>query len=315
VRAWLRVAGWLQAVGYYPSMADMGHVALSKRKASKPHWWMTYPVPEGVVIEDVAGASGGPPVPVRTYRPRDAHGPLPVVAFAHGGGFVNCGVDLVQYPCAQLSKSAQTLVVSIDYPLAPEEPFPAALESVYGALTWLAGDADGPLIVMGDSAGGNLVAAACLLARRRGGPEIAHQVLIYPTLDATLSTPSLMGETAERRAECEAFFRHYAGEASADDELVSPLLASDLSGLPAATIITAEHDSFRDDGRLYAERLREAGVPVQFTEYAGMPHGFLSMPRLCRAAPQALAQVADVVTRFRTCRSAAPARSRTRARR
>jgi acetyl esterase len=216
------------------------------------------------------------------------------VLFAHGGGFVNCGLDSMHYACAHVASAAQVEVVSVDYPLAPESPFPAALECCYAALVWAAGRG-AEITVMGDSAGGNLAAALCLMARRRGGPKIARQVLIYPTLDATLSTPRLLAETPARRAECETFYGHYLNGAQPTDELVSPLLAADLSGLPPATILTAEHDSFRDDGAQYAERLRAAGVPARLVEYAGMPHGFLAMPRLCRATPQALAEIAQSV--------------------
>jgi acetyl esterase len=151
------------------------------------------------------------------------------------------------------------------------------------------------ITVIGDSAGGNLAAAVCLLARRRGGPRIGRQILIYPTLDATLRTPRLLDEVPARRAECEAFYAHYVDGHSRTDELVSPLHARDLSGLPPAHILVAEHDSFCDDGTLYAERLNADGVPVHLTVYPGMPHGFLSMPRLCRAAPRALAEIAEAL--------------------
>lgn len=288
VRAWLRVASWLRAVGYYPTMARMAQVPLAKRKATKPPRWMRGPLPRDVEINDM------PEHAARVYRPAGRAGPLPVVAFAHGGGFVNCGLDSMHHVCAHLASTAHIEVVSVDYPLAPESPFPAALECYYDAVCRLADDG-GEITVMGDSAGGNLAAAVCLLARKRRGPKIGRQILIYPTLDATLSTPRLVDEVPVRRAECEAFYRHYVNGHSRTDELVSPLHAEDLSGLPPAVVLTAEHDSFCDDGRIYADRLAAAGVPVSFTSYAGMPHGFLSMPRLCRAAPRALADIAGAL--------------------
>jgi acetyl esterase/lipase len=289
VRAWLRIASWLRAAGYYPTMAGIDGVPLAKRKATKPPWWMRGRLPRDIDIDHVPEPSA------RVYRPAGRAGTLPIVAFAHGGGFVNCGLDSMHHLCAQLASTAGVEVVSVDYPLAPESPFPAALEFYYDAVGQLA-ERGAEITVMGDSAGGNLAAAACLLARRRGGPKIARQILIYPTLDATLSTPRLLTEPPARRAECEAFFAHYVGGHDRTDELVSPLHADDLSGLPPAHVLTAEHDSFCDDGTLYADRLAAAGVPVSLTSYRGMPHGFLSMPRLCRAAPQALADVAAAVS-------------------
>ena len=287
VRAWLRIATWLRSIGYYPTMEGMGRVPLAKRKATRPPWWMRGAVPRHVVIRDE------PEDGVRVYRPSSRAAALPTIAFAHGGGFVNCGLDSMHHLCAHLA-AAGAEVVSVDYPLAPESPFPAALECYYDALCRLA-DRGVELSVMGDSAGGNLAAAACLLARRRGGPTIARQILIYPTLDATLSTPRLLTEEAARRAECEAFFAHYLAGHDPADELVSPLRAADLSDLPPAHVLVAEHDSFCDDGTLYAQRLAAAGVSVSLTSYPGMPHGFLSMPRLCRAAPQALADLVAAV--------------------
>jgi acetyl esterase/lipase len=284
VRVWLRIASLLRAVGYYPTMAGMADIPLAKRKAAKPPRWMRGPLPPDVHIEDM------PERAVRVYRPSERAGTLPTVVFAHGGGFVNCGLDAMHHVCAHLAHAANVEVDSVDYPLAPDSPFPAALECYYQALC-KASESGAEITVMGDSAGGNLAAAACLLARRRGGPKITRQILVYPTLDATLSTPPLRDDSPARRAECVAFYTHYLGEHSQMDELVSPLHAKDLSGLPPAVVLTAEHDSFRDDGRIYVERLRAAGVPARLTTYPGMPHGFLSMPRLCRAAPDALAEV------------------------
>jgi acetyl esterase/lipase len=284
VRAWLRIASWLRAVGYYPTMAGMARVPLEKRKATKPPRWMRGRLAGDVDIHDMAEPAA------RVYRPAGRTSRPPTVVFAHGGGFVNCGLDSMHHVCAHLACAAGVEVVSVDYPLAPESPFPAALDYYYDALCRTA-ERGGEVTVMGDSAGGNLAAAACLLARRRGGPKISRQILVYPTLDATLGTPRLLDETPARRAECEAFYAHYVGDHTRTDELVSPLQARDLSGLPPAVVLTAEHDSFRDDGTLYAERLTAAGVSVSYTNYRGMPHGFLSMPRLCRAAPQALADI------------------------
>jgi acetyl esterase/lipase len=302
VRIWLKLAHWLQAVGVYPSMATMSGVPLAKRAASKPPWWLTRPLPVDVRIDEHPADTSGPPATLRVYRSVDAVDDSPVVLFTHGGGFVTGGLDAMQFLCAQVASAARAVVVSVNYPLAPDHPYPAALETAYAALRWVAEHADRlggetkRLVVMGDSAGGNLAAALCLLARRDGGPRVERQVLIYPVLDATLSTPAMQAASAKRRAECETFYGYYVDGADRADELVSPLLACDLSELPPATIITAEHDALRDDGLLYATRLLRAGVPVRYTNYLGMPHGFLSMPRICSAAPQAIAEIAQAVS-------------------
>jgi acetyl esterase/lipase len=290
VRAWLRTARLLTALRIYPSMDRIPQVPLAKRKASKPPRWMTLPLPDSVDIVDREGADLGLPVAVRTYAPSAATSPPPIVVFMHGGGFVNGGLDAMQFFCAHLAAAASMLVVSVDYPLSPESRFPEALEASYAVLKWAAehggeigGDSE-QVSVAGDSAGGNLAAALALLARELGSPRITRQVLIYPTLDATQSTPRLLREPANRRDERFTYYGHYAAETPATDALVSPLLAERVDGLPDAVILTAEADALRDDGLLYAQRLRAAGVGVELTNYLGMPHGFLSMPRLCRSA-------------------------------
>ena len=326
VRIWLKLAQWLQAAGVYPSMAwtpdnkslvfwaggkirrldvasrKVSDIPFAKRAASKPPRWLTCPLPANVAIEDLRADESGPPAKLRIYRSANATERSPLVLFIHGGGFVTGGLDAMQFLCAQVASATPAVVVSVDYPLAPEHPYPAALNTSYAALCWvsehaneLGGDPT-RLIVMGDSAGGNLAAALCLLARRKDGPSVAGQVLIYPALDATLSTAAMRTATAKRRAECETFYGYYVGDARPADELISPLLADDLSELPGATIITADHDSLREDGLLYATRLSRAGVDVRYTNYLGMPHGFLSMPRICSAAPQAIAEIAQTIS-------------------
>jgi acetyl esterase/lipase len=305
IRLWLRAAEWLTRLGYYPTMATMPSLSLEKRKASKPPWWMNRRVPSGVAIGDHEGADLGLSHPIRVYRPIEGARDLPIVLFTHGGGFVNGGLDAMHYPCAHVALAASVVVVSVDYPLAPEEPYPAALDAAFEALLWASHDGDrfggdpSRIVVMGDSAGGNLAAALCLRARSESGPQIAHQVLIYPALDATLGTPSMLEADPRRRQDCELFYSYYAGRASRSDELISPLLATDVSGLPSATVITADQDALRDDGLLYARRLRHAGVPVRATNYLGTTHGFLSMPRICRAAPQALNEIASELLALR----------------
>ena len=240
-------------------------------------------------------------VPVRIYRPRDAATPAPVVVFFHGGGWVLGNLDQYEPLCSTLAADAGMVVVSVDYRLAPEHPYPAARDDCYDVTRWVAEHADElgvdpeRLAVMGDSAGGNLAAVVSLLARDRGAPHIRYQVLVYPATDVTMSSPSIE-ENAEAplltRDDMHAFREHYLGQSDSSDPHVSPLHADDHGSLPAALVITAEHDPLRDDGRRYAEALEKAGVEVRLTDYVGMPHGFLSMPGICRSAPQARAEIA-----------------------
>ena len=237
---------------------------------------------------------------VRVYRPAGATGPLPLVVNFHGGGWTIGSLDSTDWVCSHVALGTRAVVVSVEYRLAPDHPFPAAAEDCYAALVDVVGraaefDADPARVaVMGDSAGGNLAAAVSLMARDRGGPRIAHQGLIYPAVDLTMSSPSIE-ENAHApiltKADCLAFRNHYLGGQDQKQPYASPLFADDHSGLPPALIQVAEHDPIRDDGHRYAEKLRAAGVPVRLTQYAGMPHGYMWFPRICRCAPQAVAEL------------------------
>jgi acetyl esterase len=199
--------------------------------------------------------------------------------------------------CSHVSAATGAVVVSVDYRLAPLNPFPAAVEDAYAALLWAADalGADGRRLgVMGDSARGNLAAVVALLARDRSGPPIGHQALIYPATDQTLSGASMRTNANKPfllAADVVAYRRHYLGDppTAVRDPYASPLLAEDHSGLPPALIQVAEHDPIRDDGTRYAEALRAAGVAVRLAEYVGVPHGFMSFPGVCLSAHQALA--------------------------
>jgi acetyl esterase len=198
--------------------------------------------------------------------------------------------------CSNVAATVGAVVVSVDYRLAPVHRFPAAVDDCYAALTWAADHvgAGGPIGVMGESAGGNLSAVVCLLARDRSGPALSHQTLLYPATNLTRVAPPL--STGEKPLflsvpEMQAYRRYYLGDADPADVRASPLLAPDHQGLPPALIQVGEHDPLRADGVAYAEALRAAGVPVRLTEYVGMPHGYLNFPGLCRLAPQALAEI------------------------
>ena len=257
-----------------------------------------------ISVEDreIPGPNGM--IRVRIYRP-NIPTPLPVVLYLHGGGWVLCDLDSHDAVCRSLSENSACIFVSVEYRLAPEYKFPTPLEDAFAATVWVAahreelGAGGKPLAVAGDSAGANLAAAACLKARDEGGPEIALQVLIYPVtvFDFTSSSyQEFRDAPVLTRAAMQWFWGHYLAKADdGTDYLASPLLASDLSGLPDALCITAEMDPLRDEGEAYAHQLREAGVTVRLSRYQGMFHGFFAMTQIAEEARQANEEVASVL--------------------
>jgi acetyl esterase/lipase len=254
-------------------------------------------VAPGTVVKDRAITGPDGDLPLRIYRPgRASSGARPLIVNLHGGGFVFGDLRLSDWMCSHVAVTVGAVVVSVEYRLAPGHRFPAAVDDCYAALVWAAEnaaslEAGGPMGVMGESAGGNLSAVMCLLARDRGGPAIRHQSLLYPATDMTATPTAAANTPILSEPEMRAYRRHYLGDADPRDSRVSPLLADDHGGLPPALVQVAEHDPLRDDGARYAAALRAAGVPVRFTEYVGMPHGYLNFPGLCRGAPQALAEL------------------------
>jgi len=193
-------------------------------------------------------------------------------------------------------------VVSVDYRLAPEHVFPAAVDDAYDALVWAAGSlADGrPLVVAGDSAGGNLAAVCALRARDTGGPSLALQLLVFPVTDHDLDRKSYHqydgNELILNRRDMAWFWEHYAPDPAARaNPYASPLRATDLSGLPPAYIVTAEHDPLRDEVFGYADRLRAAGVPVEHRHYAEEIHAFFSFVNLLDDADKAVAEAGAAI--------------------
>ncbi|MEU2120469.1 alpha/beta hydrolase [Nocardia niwae] len=262
------------------------------------------PIPVAQVWERrIPGQAGAPEVRVRIYRPASATQAAPIVLFCHGGGFVICSLDSHDRFCRAMAVGADAIVVSVDYRQAPEHRFPAAAEDAYAALCWVAAHAaalggdPSRLVVAGDSAGGNLAAVTALLARDRGGPGIAGQLLLYPMLDPACATASYR-ENADgyftTAAHLRWFWRQYLGRGDGTDPYVNPLNA-ELSGLPPAHIVTAEFDPLRDEGEDYGRRLRQAGVAAEIHRYDGMFHGFMSMadhlPEAIRANTAAYAAV------------------------
>jgi acetyl esterase len=277
---------------------------MAVRKANKAAAWTTYPPPPEVAMsyDSIAGRLG--PIAIKRYLPPRLNPDCPRVLFLHGGGWIGGGLDTLDHLCASLSLSAQCLIVSVDYRLSPETPFPGALEDCYDALKWIAGDHPSlacallrQVAVVGESAGGNLAAALCVLDARRGGSALCHQTLIYPCVDATLESPSMEnGPPGFSKSDIASLVELYRGSASLTDPLLSPIFAENHAALPPALIITAEADPARDDGARYARCLADAGVPVRYLNYMGMPHGFFFTPRICKSAAEGLARIsAEIV--------------------
>ena len=239
-------------------------------------------------VEDRTIPGPGGDLPVRVYRPRADAGALPALVYCHGGGHVIGNVDTLDATARNLCNGAGCVVASVDYRLAPEHKFPAAAEDAFAAVRWCAahgaeiGIDPERIAVGGDSAGGNLAAVAALMARDAGGPAIRLQVLVYPVADYACDTESYR-TYAEGYGMLEArsmrWFRdHYLrGEADRLDWRAAPLRAADLSGVAPALVLTAQCDVLHDEGEAYAQRLRAAGVEVEYRDCEGMIHGFFGM--------------------------------------
>lgn len=237
-------------------------------------------------------------IPIRIYTPQ-GDGPFPMLVFFHGGGWVIGDIESHDPVCRRLTNLTHCVVISVDYRLAPEHPFPAAPEDCYAALQWVATHASElqgdptKIAVGGDSAGGTLSAVVAHMARDRGGPPLVFQLLIYPATDMRMNTASIEENATGyllTKEDMIWFSNHYLP--NAEDKLhplASPYLASNLSGLPPALIITAEYDPLRDEGENYGTRLKETGVPVTVSRYNGVIHGFVGLLEL---GNQALAEAA-----------------------
>ena len=251
-------------------------------------------------IEDVMIPGVDASIPARVYAP-DSPKPCPIMLYFHGGGYVKGGIEESDAFCRNLAHVARHMVLSIDYRLAPEHPFPAALDDVVAATIWAGthgvefGGAPGPVVVCGESAGGNLAAVTCLSLRSNPRIAIRHQVLLQPVLDFTLSFPSIAMSATEclvPREDLAWYYRTYCGDRCGPrDSRVSPIFAQDLAGLPPALIIAAEYDTLRDEAQAYAERLKAAGVATRYVCAEGMVHGFLQMRGLVPEAQAAAEEI------------------------
>ncbi|HEV2688786.1 MAG TPA: alpha/beta hydrolase [Bryobacteraceae bacterium] len=244
-------------------------------------------------------------VPIRVYTP-DTPSPRPALVYFHGGGWVVCDLDMYDVVCSALARRSGAVVISVDYRLAPEHKFPAAVIDSYAATRWVAANAarleidSNRLCVGGDSAGGNLAAVISQKSRDENGPPIALQVMVYPVTDLSSFATASYEEFADgyqlTKSEMEWFRDLYIRNTEdATNPQASPLLAPDLRGLPPALLLTAECDPLRDEGEAYAKRLKEAGVQVTSTRYAGMIHPFFSLSGAIPQAFDAFDQVASAI--------------------
>jgi acetyl esterase len=288
-----------------PMPADFDVIPLDLLRAGMSQGSLSPGEPEAVAhVEDRSLPGPAGDIPVRVYRPASS-GPLPGLVYFHGGGFVFCNLDTHDGVCRSLANGAGCTVVSVDYRLAPEHPFPAGPEDCYAATRFVAergpelGIDPARIAIGGDSAGGNLTAVVSQMARDRRGPRLRYQLLVYPVTDARFDTVSY-------RENAEGYFlttnmmkwfwkKYLADAADAENPYASPLRAKDLTGLPPGLCITAEYDPLRDEGEAYAARLREAGVACETTRYGGMFHGFFGMGALLDPAKAAIAQAAGAL--------------------
>ena len=250
-------------------------------------------------IENRVIDNDGVSLPIRLYRPVSEKSDLPLLIYFFGGGWNLGSIDAVDNIAKYISQQGEAIVLSVGYRLAPENPYPAAVEDAYCALQWAYDNAPSlnaapnKIAVAGDSAGGNLSAVMTLMSRDKQGPPIAYQALIYPATDLTtlhdLKSGPYYGQDQEG---LNYMIKSYLGKHDARDPYVSPLLAEDLHGLPKTHIITAGFARLRGECIRYANRLRDAGVDVVHVDYENMIHGFISMIGIVNDASQALDTIA-----------------------
>jgi acetyl esterase len=262
---------------------------------------------ESVTNENIS--AHGRSIPLRIYRPklRTDRAATPLVLYFHGGGFAAGDLDTHDPVCRMLSNHASAIVVSVGYRLAPESPYPAAVEDCFASLEWAARSARNlgasQVLVAGDSAGGNLAAVVALMARDRADLPLAGQILIYPMVDATLASLSLIENAVVppfTLADCVYVWQLYLQhDEDRRNPHISPLRAERLVGLAPALVITAEHDILADEGEEYVNRLREAGVPVQHEHYPDMVHGFFLWAASVAAARVAMNRVVQFIEQLK----------------
>jgi acetyl esterase len=243
----------------------------------------------------------------RVYTP-DGDGPFPIMVYLHGGGWMLGNIETHDALCRFITKLSDCIVVSVDYRLAPENKYPTPLLDSYVATVWAydhAGSLNGDssrLAIGGDSSGGNLAAAVCLMARDRKGPKIRYQVLIYPVTDYYLPGTQSYKDNAKGFSleydQMVYFWENYLNDdADIDCPYICPLRSNDLSGLPPAHILTAEYDPLRDEGALYAKKLREYGVDVKLDSHEGLIHGYVTLWHVIDGAMDSIYEISKGLKR------------------
>lgn len=262
---------------------------------------LALPRPAAIETSNYLVATADHAVPVRLYREAGAPGPLPVVVYLHGGGFMLGDLDSSDSIAWGLCEQARAAVVSVDYRLTPDFPYPAAFNDCYGVIEHLARAGDdlglngSRIVLCGDSAGGSLAAACSLALRDRGGPRVLAQALVYPTLGCQPTLPSYEenrdGPSLTRESMIYYNSKYLTRPQDWTDPYAAPISATNVSGLPPTLVHTAQYDPIRDDGREYAAKLAAAGSPVTYREARGMLHGFL---RMREAGPDTRAEFATL---------------------
>jgi acetyl esterase len=278
-----------------PTPADAVKKVLEKQGKS------TDPEPVGNVADQkIPGPKEE--LPVRVYTPK-GDGPFPVLVYFHGGGFVIATVDTYDSSCRALCNMANCVVVSVEYRKAPENKYPAQVEDAYAAYEWVTKNAaqlkgdPAKIAVAGESAGGNLATVTCMMAKEKIAPMPIYQLLVYPVVNNDMNTPSYQQHANAKplnKAMMGWFFKHYVADPNGPaDPHLTPLQSTDLSGLPPAMILTAQIDPLLSEGQQYAEKLKAAGVEVQYKTYEGVTHEFFGMGAVVDKAKQAETDAAE----------------------
>ncbi|MBH1449270.1 alpha/beta hydrolase [Stenotrophomonas maltophilia] len=263
------------------------------------------PQPVARVIEHTVIARDGHALEVRLYTPEGLpDGPAPALLFAHGGGWFQCSLAVYDGPCRALANASGCVIVAVGYRLAPEHPFPVPLHDVADAWQWLQDNTERldldpqRLAIGGDSAGGNLAAACCLLLRERALPQPCHQLLLYPALDAGMGSDSYRDYAAGYYLSAELMQRcwqAYLGDLDQPPSLASPAQATDLQGLAPASVLSCEHDPLRDEAEQYAHRLQAAGVDCTLERLPGMIHACIHLQGVAVSTGVAVMRAGDLL--------------------